>query len=155
MIDGSEKCNRQKCRIEWNFVKELDVREYYPVGHITELWKMLATHHSDEVQSLIKLCEVALVLPTNTAGCVKEVLAHKIELRMLWETDWKLRGWMCPWLLTLRGHLSRTLTFLQPLMFGREPTEELIQIRLPVIKRAIEVYKGMPGRDSAVKYFEV
>ena len=53
------------------------------MGHITELWKMLATHHSDEVQSLIKLCEVALVLPTNTAGCVKEVLAHKIELRML------------------------------------------------------------------------
>ena len=83
MIDSSKKRNRQKCRIEWNFVKELDVREYYPVGHITELWKMLATHHSDEVQSLIKLCEVALVLPTNTAGCVKEVLAHKIELRML------------------------------------------------------------------------
>ena len=40
-------------------------------------------------------------------------------------------------------------------MFGREPTEELIQVRLPVIKRGIEVYKGMPGRDSAVKFFEV
>ena len=39
-----------------------------PVGHIAELWKMLTTHHSDEVQNLINLCQVALVLPTNTAG---------------------------------------------------------------------------------------
>ena len=28
-------------------------------------------------------------------------------------------------------------------------------VRLPVIKKGIEVYKGMPGRDFAVKCFEV
>ena len=39
-------------------------------------------------------------------------------------------------------------------MFGLEPTEELV-VCLPVIKKGIEVYKGMPGRDSAVKCFEV
>ena len=38
------------------------------MGHIAELWKMLTTHHSDEVQNLINLCQVALVLPTNMAG---------------------------------------------------------------------------------------
>ena len=27
--------------------------------------------------------------------------------------------------------------------------------RLPVIKKGIDVYKGMPGRDSTVKCFEV
>lgn len=59
----------EKCRFEWNFVKELVVREHYPVGHIAELWKMLATPHSDKVQNLIKLSQVALVLPTNAAGC--------------------------------------------------------------------------------------
>ena len=59
----------KKCRIEWNFVKELVVREHYPMGHIAELWKMFATHHSKEVQNLVNLCQVALVLPTNTAGC--------------------------------------------------------------------------------------
>ena len=59
----------EKCRFERNFVKELVVREHYPMGHIAELWKMLATHHSDEVQNLLKLSQVALVLPTNTAGC--------------------------------------------------------------------------------------
>ena len=41
-------------------------------------------------------------------------------------------------------------SFLQPLMFGLEPTEELVHLRLPVIKKGIEVYKAMPGRDSAV-----
>ena len=43
---------------------------------------MLTTHLSDEVQNLIQLCQVALVLPNNTAGC-ERVLAHRIELRML------------------------------------------------------------------------
>ena len=56
MIDGREKRNVknccQKCRIEWNFVKELVVRDHYPVSHIAELWKMLTTHHSDEVQDI-------------------------------------------------------------------------------------------------------
>ena len=59
----------EKCRIEWNFTKELVVREHYPVGQIAELWKLMATHHRDEVQNLIKLSQLALVLPTNTAGC--------------------------------------------------------------------------------------
>ena len=64
MIDSSTKHNHGKCRIEWIFV-----REHYPVGHIAELWKMLATHHSNEVQNLIKFCQVTLVLSTNMAGC--------------------------------------------------------------------------------------
>ena len=59
----------EKCRIEWNFTKELVVREHYPVGQIAKLWKLMATHHRDEVQNLIKLSQLALVLPTNTAGC--------------------------------------------------------------------------------------
>ena len=55
------------------------------------------------------------------------------------------------------GPPSKDLTFLilQPLMFGLEPTEELVHLGLPVIKKGIEVYKGMLGRDSAVKCFEV
>ena len=46
-------------------------------------------------------------------------------------------------------------SFLQPLMFGLESTEELVHVRLPVIKKEIEAYKGMPGRDSTEKCFEV
>ena len=41
------------------------------------------------------------------------------------------------------------------MIFGLEPTEELVHVRLPVIKKGIGVYKGMLGRDSAVKCFEV
>ena len=59
----------EKCRIEWNFAKELVVREHYPVGQMTELWKLMTTHRRNEVQNLMKLSQLALVLPTNTAGC--------------------------------------------------------------------------------------
>ena len=44
---------------------------------------------------------------------------------------------------------------LAPLMFGLELTEELVHVRLPVIKKGIEVYKGMQGRDSGMKCFVV
>ena len=82
----------EKCRIEWNFVKELVVREHYPAGHVAELWKMLATHHSYEVQNSIKLCQVALVLPTNKDGCdrgfsaqnrIKNALRNRLKAERL------------------------------------------------------------------------
>ena len=40
-------------------------------------------------------------------------------------------------------------------MFGLEPTEELVDVRLPVIMKGIAVFKEMPKWDSAVKHFEV
>ena len=95
---------------------------------IFNIENMFATHHSDEVQNLIKLCQVALVLPTNTAGCergfspqnqIKNALRNRLEAERL--------------------PPSKDLTFLQPLMFGLEPTKELVHVRLPVIKKGIEV----------------
>ena len=66
--------------------------QHYPVGHIAEQWKMLATPHSDKVQNLIKLSQVALVLPTNTAGCergfskqnrIKNALRNRLKAERL------------------------------------------------------------------------
>ena len=45
----------ENCRIEWNFAKEMVVREHYPIGQIADLSKLLATHLKDEVQNLIRL----------------------------------------------------------------------------------------------------
>ena len=74
----------EKCRIEWNFVKELVFREHYPVGFIAELWKMLATHHGDEVQNLIIISFFKSHLYCQLIQlAVKEVLVHRIKLRML------------------------------------------------------------------------
>ena len=55
MIDGPQKMQCQKLSKMQNWMelcKELVVREHYPMGHIAELWKMLATHCSDEVQDI-------------------------------------------------------------------------------------------------------
>ena len=113
------------------------------MGDIAELWKMLTTHHSNEVQNLIKLCQVALVLPTNTAGCERGFSAQN-QIKNALKNG--LKAERLDVLMTIDiGHLSRTLTFLQPLMFGLEPTEELVHVYPPVIKKRIEVYKGILG----------
>ena len=113
------------------------------MGHIAELWKMLTTHHSNEVQNLIKLCQVALVLPTNTAGCERGFSAQN-QIKNALKNG--LKAERLDVLMTIDiGYLSRTLTFLQPLMFGLEPTEELVHVYPPVIKKRIEVYKGILG----------
>ena len=39
------------------------------------------------------------------------------------------------------------------LMFGLEPTEELVDVRLPVVMKGVAVFKEMPKWDSAVKHF--
>ena len=115
---------------------------------------VFATHRSDEVQSLIKLCQVALVLPTNTAGCERGFSAQNRIKNALRN---RLKGERLDVLITIdiQGPPSKDLTFLQLLMFGLEPTEDLVHVCLLVIKKGIEVYKGMPGGDSAVKCFEV
>ena len=128
--------------------------------HIENVWNVFVTHRSDEVQTLIKLCQVTLVLPTKKIRlAVKEVLAHKIELRMLWETDWKLRGWMCRhdhwhWGATFQG-LDFSYSTALDVWARTNRRISTFNLSLPVIKKGIEVYKGMPERDSALKCFEV
>ena len=58
-------------------MKELVVREHYPVGHIAELWKMFTTRHSDKSKiwlSFIKSHLYCLLIRL----AVKEVLAPRI-----------------------------------------------------------------------------
>ena len=135
--DVPKVVDAEKCKIEWNFVKELVVREHYPVGHITELWKMLATHDSDEVQNLIKLCQVTLVLPTNTAGCERGV-----------STQNRIKN-------ALRNRLKADrLDVLMTIDIEGPPSEDFdvstaldvwARTNRRIIKKGIEVYKGMLG----------
>ena len=62
----SATVNPDQCCLEWNFVKELVLRELYLVGQNADLWKLLSTYHSKELPNLIKLAQIGL--PTNTAG---------------------------------------------------------------------------------------
>ena len=42
----------KNAELNGTLLKELVVTDHYPVGRIAELWKMLTTHHSDEVQDI-------------------------------------------------------------------------------------------------------
>ena len=82
IIDGSEKRSRQKCRIEWNFAKELIVREYYPGATLLNYGKCslpIIAMRSEILLSFVKWHLYRLLIQL----AVKEVLAHRIELRML------------------------------------------------------------------------
>lgn len=142
----------EKCISEWNFVKELVVREHYPVGHIAELWKMLATHHSDEVQNLIKLCQVALVLLTNTAGCERGFSAQNRIKNALRN---RLKAKRLDVLMTIdtEGPPSKDFDFSTALKVWAKTNRRISTCTSTVIKKGIEVYKGMRGRESAVKCF--
>ena len=48
---------------------------------------VFATHHSNEVQNLIRLCQVSLVLPTNTAGCERGFSAQNRIKNALRKTE--------------------------------------------------------------------
>ena len=52
---------------------------------------------------------------------------------------------------------KKSPTFFPQNLFAGSPMVVLWKgrVRLPEIKNGIKVYKGMPGRDSAVKRFEV
>ena len=71
----------------------------------------------------------------------KHKLSRKLGCKITHGCGMKRRR--CPVIVV--GNLRRqTPLHWQPLMFGLEITEELVHVRLPVIKKGIEVYKGMP-----------
>ena len=67
----------ENCRIEWNFAKEMVVREHYPIGQIADLSKLLATHLRDEVQNFNNLH--LFCLPIEQV--VREASVHRTGLK--------------------------------------------------------------------------
>jgi len=61
-------CSDQ-CLLEWQYLKELVINQQYPTGEMESLWRLIESHHAEEVPNLIRLAAIALVLPTNTAAC--------------------------------------------------------------------------------------
>lgn len=63
LVDASQ------CQMEWQYLKELVIKQQYPTGEMESLWRLIGTHHAKEVPNIIRLAAIALTLPTNTAAC--------------------------------------------------------------------------------------
>ena len=56
---------------------------YCPYNQMKELWQLLATHHSDELPSLIKLVQIPLLFPLHTADCERAFSAQNLIVTKL------------------------------------------------------------------------
>ena len=54
---------------EWALLKHLVLQQKYPTDNIFVLWKIIAKYHVDQFPNLIKLAELALIAPLQTADC--------------------------------------------------------------------------------------
>ena len=63
IIDGD------KCFLEWNILKRLVIDQKYPRDKLSGLWKLIYMYHRDSVPNLIKLADLALIMPYQTADC--------------------------------------------------------------------------------------
>ena len=70
-------------RREWGRAKSIVRSLHYPVDHMKVLWQLLTTHHSDKLPNLIKLAQIALVLPLHTADCGRPFSAQNLILSKL------------------------------------------------------------------------
>lgn len=58
-----------KVKMEWEILKHLVIQQKYPTDNIYTLWKIIHTHHQDLVPNMLKLAELALIVPLQTADC--------------------------------------------------------------------------------------
>ena len=67
--DQQPYINGDQTKHEWDILKPLVIQQKYPTDNIYTLWKILYKHHRDLIPNLIKLAELALIAPLQTADC--------------------------------------------------------------------------------------
>nr|KAG5704901.1 hypothetical protein BaRGS_003884 [Batillaria attramentaria] len=71
------------CKEEWRRAKRTALAQDYPRENIRDLWTMMATHHAKEFPNLIKLAELAVTCPLQTADCERGFSAQNRILSAL------------------------------------------------------------------------
>lgn len=56
-------------RLEWELLKPLVIQQRYPTDSIYILWKLISKYHKDMFPNILKLAELALIAPLQTADC--------------------------------------------------------------------------------------
>lgn len=58
-----------QCKQEWQLAKGIVMEQMYPRDSTRKLLQVLYTHHKESLPSLMKLAELALIMPYQTADC--------------------------------------------------------------------------------------
>ena len=72
LIDGDT------CREEWALAKVLVAEQKYQNGDSSYLWKALYSFHGDSLPNLLKLVNLSLIMPYQTADCERGFSAQNL-----------------------------------------------------------------------------
>ncbi|XP_060586448.1 uncharacterized protein LOC132742139, partial [Ruditapes philippinarum] len=67
--DSEPYIDSNQLRIEWEILKPLVIQQRYPTDNIYNLWKLIFMYHKEMFPNLLKLAELALIAPLQTADC--------------------------------------------------------------------------------------
>lgn len=59
----------EKVRNQWMLARQIVKSAKYRTTQMQYLWELLTTHHKEDLDELIKLAQIALILPLHTASC--------------------------------------------------------------------------------------
>ena len=61
-----------KTKMEWSLLKDVFKEQQYPTGKLSMLWSCIFKFHPDTFPNLLKLVQLALNLPLQTADVERE-----------------------------------------------------------------------------------
>ena len=62
--------------MQWSLLK--DVEQHYPTEKLSTLWSCIAKFHADTFPNLLKLAQLALILPLQTADVERRISAQNL-----------------------------------------------------------------------------
>lgn len=70
----------EKVRNQWMLARQIVKSAKYRTTQMQYLWELLTTHHKEDLDELIKLAQIALILPLHTASCERVFSQQNIIL---------------------------------------------------------------------------
>ena len=67
--DQSSFIDQSAVKMEWEVLKSLVIQQKYPTDNIYMLWRIIHDNHKDLVPNILKIAELALIAPLQTADC--------------------------------------------------------------------------------------
>ena len=77
-----------KTKMEWSLLKDVVKEQQYPTGKLSMLWSCIFKFHPDTFPNLLKLEQLALTLPLQTADVERGFSAQNL-IRRPTDIEWR------------------------------------------------------------------
>ena len=67
--EQSSFIDQSAVKMDWEVLKSLVIQQKYPTDNIYMLWSIIHDNHKDLVTNILKIAELALIAPLQTADC--------------------------------------------------------------------------------------